>query len=61
LIPGLHRAHPGPDLGLFTGALVKHGCPAEEVVTGTSSCKDYDDIVPMCRLWKSGTKPAVDE
>lgn len=33
------------------------GCPAEPVVTGTSSCKEYPDIVPVCRLWKSSAKP----
>lgn len=33
------------------------GCPAEEVVMGASSCSEYDDIVPVCRLWKSSAKP----
>jgi hypothetical protein len=33
------------------------GCPAEEVVMGTSSCAQYRDIVPVCRLWKSSAKP----
>jgi radical SAM protein with 4Fe4S-binding SPASM domain len=33
------------------------GCPAEEVVMGTSSCAEYEDIVPVCRLWKSSAKP----
>jgi radical SAM protein with 4Fe4S-binding SPASM domain len=33
------------------------GCPAEEVVMGSSSCKEYADIVPVCRLWKSTAKP----
>jgi hypothetical protein len=33
------------------------GCPAEEVVMGSSSCKEYEDIVPVCRLWKSSAKP----
>jgi hypothetical protein len=28
---------------------------------GTSSCKDYDEIVPVCRLWKSSANPDVDE
>ncbi|WP_227837357.1 radical SAM protein [Nocardia aurantia] len=32
------------------------GCPAEEVVLGQSSCAAYDDIVPVCRLWKSSAK-----
>ncbi|MGY4103601.1 radical SAM protein [Nocardia sp. R16R-3T] len=32
------------------------GCPAEEVVMGQSSCSAYDDIVPVCRLWKSSAK-----
>ncbi|WP_433194337.1 radical SAM protein [Nocardia sp. CA-107356] len=32
------------------------GCPAEEVVMGSSSCAAYDDIVPVCRLWKSSAK-----
>ena len=29
------------------------GCPAEKVVMGESSCAAYDDVVPVCRLWKS--------
>jgi radical SAM protein with 4Fe4S-binding SPASM domain len=29
------------------------GCPAEQVVMGKSSCSEYEDIVPVCRLWKS--------
>jgi radical SAM protein with 4Fe4S-binding SPASM domain len=33
------------------------GCPAEEVVMGSSSCAAYEDIVPVCRLWKSSAKP----
>jgi len=33
------------------------GCPAEEVVMGQSSCSAYEDIVPVCRLWKSSAKP----
>jgi radical SAM protein with 4Fe4S-binding SPASM domain len=33
------------------------GCPAEEVVMGGSSCAAYEDIVPVCRLWKSSAKP----
>lgn len=33
------------------------GCPAEEVITGGSSCAAYEDIVPVCRLWKSSAKP----
>ncbi|RMI33577.1 radical SAM protein [Nocardia stercoris] len=33
------------------------GCPAEEVVLGGSSCAAYEDIVPVCRLWKSSAKP----
>lgn len=35
------------------------GCPAEEVVMGTSSCAAYEDIVPVCRLWKSSAKSEV--
>ncbi|MFC0844670.1 radical SAM/SPASM domain-containing protein [Streptomyces noboritoensis] len=53
---------------LFTGALTPAGsgcgtckapgscmggCPAEQVVDGRSSCAAHDDIVPVCRLWKS--------
>jgi radical SAM protein with 4Fe4S-binding SPASM domain len=37
------------------------GCPAEDVVMGTSSCAEYEDIVPVCRLWKSSAKPEVAE
>jgi MoaA/NifB/PqqE/SkfB family radical SAM enzyme len=33
------------------------GCPAEKVVMGASSCESYEDIVPVCRLWKSSAKP----
>lgn len=33
------------------------GCPAEEIVTGSSSYKEHEDIVPVCRLWKSSAKP----
>ncbi len=33
------------------------GCPAEEIVMGESSCAAYEDIVPVCRLWKSSAKP----
>jgi radical SAM protein with 4Fe4S-binding SPASM domain len=33
------------------------GCPAEQVVMGVSSCGTYEDIVPVCRLWKSSAKP----
>jgi radical SAM protein with 4Fe4S-binding SPASM domain len=29
------------------------GCPAEELVMGGPSCGSDDDIVPVCRLWKS--------
>ncbi|MFE0680644.1 radical SAM protein [Streptomyces sp. NPDC058961] len=56
------------EFDLFTGALKDSGsgcggckeasscmggCPAEQVVDGRSSCATYDDIVPVCRLWKS--------
>jgi radical SAM protein with 4Fe4S-binding SPASM domain len=57
----------GPnEFELFAGAMTqdacggcKHrqgcqgGCPAEEIVMGQSSCSAYDDIVPVCRLWKA--------
>jgi len=33
------------------------GCPAEQIVMGSSSCAEYTDIVPVCRLWKSSAKP----
>jgi radical SAM protein with 4Fe4S-binding SPASM domain len=33
------------------------GCPAEQIVMGASSCSEYPDIVPVCRLWKSSAKP----
>jgi radical SAM protein with 4Fe4S-binding SPASM domain len=57
------------EFDLFTQALVRSscadckssacmgGCPAEEVVMGSSSCRAYEDIVPVCRLWKSSAKP----
>jgi len=60
----------GPnEFDLFTSALANSacgnckahacmgGCPAEEVVMGTSSCKEDGDLVPVCRLWKSSAKP----
>ena len=59
------------EFDLFTGALTKAacggckvagacmgGCPAEEVVMGASSCSAYPNIVPVCRLWKSGVPTA---
>lgn len=57
------------EFDLFTSALARSacggckspaclgGCPAEQVVSGTSSCATYRDIVPVCRLWKSSAKP----
>lgn len=33
------------------------GCPAEEIVMGATSCATHQDIVPVCRLWKSSAKP----
>lgn len=27
---------------------------------GSSSCAAYDDIVPVCRLWKSSAKPEAE-
>ena len=57
------------EFDLFTGALTQSacggckasaclgGCPAEQVVMGSSSCSAYEDIVPVCRLWKSSAKP----
>ncbi|MFR9675819.1 radical SAM protein [Streptomyces sp. TR02-1] len=54
------------EFDLFTSALTKPacggckasascmgGCPAEEIVDGGSSCAEYPEIVPVCRLWKS--------
>ena len=29
------------------------GCPAEKVVMGDSSCSAEENIIPVCRLWKS--------
>ena len=29
------------------------GCPAEKLVMGGSSCVEYPDLVPVCRLWKA--------
>lgn len=29
------------------------GCPAEELVMGQPSCAAEEDIIPVCRLWKS--------
>jgi radical SAM protein with 4Fe4S-binding SPASM domain len=61
--------HEENEFDLFTKPLVQSacggckasaclgGCPAEEVVMGTSSCAQYRDIVPVCRLWKSSAKP----
>lgn len=62
--------HQAGEFDLFTGVLTRSacggckssaclgGCPAEQVVTGTTSCAAYPDIVPVCRLWKSSAKPA---
>jgi radical SAM protein with 4Fe4S-binding SPASM domain len=61
--------HDANEFDLFTQPLVESacggckanaclgGCPAEEVVMGATSCAAYDDIVPVCRLWKSSAKP----
>jgi radical SAM protein with 4Fe4S-binding SPASM domain len=61
--------HGANEFDLFTRPLVNSscggckspacmgGCPAEEVVMGSSSCAAYTDIVPVCRLWKSSAKP----
>ena len=61
--------HDDNEFDLFTKPLVSSacsgckasaclgGCPAEEVVMGASSCATYEDIVPVCRLWKSSAKP----
>jgi radical SAM protein with 4Fe4S-binding SPASM domain len=38
-------------------AACQGGCPAEEIVMGGSSCAAEEDIVPVCRLWKSSAKP----
>ena len=61
--------HEDNEFDLFTRPLVSSacdsckssaclgGCPAEVVVMGGSSCAAYEDIVPVCRLWKSSAKP----
>ncbi|MEU1546993.1 radical SAM protein [Nocardia sp. NPDC005745] len=61
--------HNTNEFDLFTSALAESscggckagacmgGCPAEELVMGKASCEAYDDIVPVCRLWKSSAKP----
>jgi radical SAM protein with 4Fe4S-binding SPASM domain len=61
--------HGENEFDLFTKSLVESacggckasacqgGCPAEAVVMGASSCDAYEDIVPVCRLWKSSAKP----
>lgn len=54
------------EFDLFTGVLQKPscssckepkacsgGCPAESLVMGGASCAAFDEIVPICRLWKS--------
>lgn len=63
--------HQASEFDLFTSALARSacggckspaclgGCPAEQVVTGTSSCAAYPDIVPVCRLWKTSAKPGA--
>jgi radical SAM protein with 4Fe4S-binding SPASM domain len=35
------------------------GCPAEELVMGTSSCAADPEIVPVCRLWKADVPTTV--
>jgi radical SAM protein with 4Fe4S-binding SPASM domain len=70
MVNGAVQLNHGPnEFDLFAGALTTSactgckasacggGCPAEEVVMGASSCATYDDIVPVCRLWKSSAKP----
>jgi len=66
---GIRLNHGDNEFDLFTKPLVTSacggckssaclgGCPAEEVVMGGSSCDAYQDIVPVCRLWKSSAKP----
>ena len=61
--------HSANEFELFTSVLAESscggckagacmgGCPAEEVVMGQSSCTAYEDIVPVCRLWKSSAMP----
>jgi hypothetical protein len=61
--------HQENEFDLFTKPLVQSssgnckespcmgGCPAEEIVMGSSSYAEYDDIVPVCRLLKSSAKP----
>ena len=63
--------HGANEFDLFTSALARSacggckspaclgGCPAEQALTGTSSCAAYPDIVPVCRLWKTGAKPGT--
>jgi radical SAM protein with 4Fe4S-binding SPASM domain len=63
--------HQASEFDLFTSALTSSacggckspaclgGCPAEQVVTGTSSCAAYPGIVPVCRLWKTSAKPGA--
>ena len=65
----VHLNHGDNEFDLFTRALTQSacgdckasaclgGCPAEEIVMGSSSCSAYKDIVPVCRLWKSSAKP----
>jgi radical SAM protein with 4Fe4S-binding SPASM domain len=67
MVDGQIELNKGPnEFDLFTSALSRAscgsckapgscmgGCPAEEVVMGESSCHAYEDIVPVCRLWKS--------
>ncbi|WP_232236234.1 radical SAM protein [Nocardia sp. BMG51109] len=70
MVDGKVQLNPGVnEFDLFTGALAESscggckasacmgGCPAEELVMGKASCDAYDDIVPVCRLWKSSAKP----
>jgi len=67
MVDGQIVLNKGPnEFDLFTGALNKSacgsckassscsgGCPAEEIVDGKASCAEEEDIVPVCRLWKS--------
>jgi len=65
--------HGENEFDLFTGTVAKTacggckvasvcqgGCPAEELVMGSSSCSTDVDVVPVCRLWKSDAKRTVD-
>lgn len=70
MVDGDVKLNHGPnEFELFTGtatrsacgsckaaSICQGGCPAEELVMGAPSCGSDNEIIPVCRLWKSDAK-----